>query len=130
MSLSWADLQKYNYTNPPLVQLSRKKEVEQNYISHKEKLKRDTINIHDYIKKNIIGDRKYVFTQNQFPYNLESNIQHDLLWINPELDLDIESIYKLISNEYKSKKIVFFKNVSALQSIKSIIHYHIFVKIS
>lgn len=128
MTISWAFLKQFNCNNPPSMQLSRKSTVEDRYKKHRDNLKKNSISIHEYITNDVIKDNRYVFVQNTFPYNVEDGIKHDLLWINPKYEISIDFISMLITCRYPDKDIVFFKNATTFQSIKSISHYHIFTK--
>jgi hypothetical protein len=75
-------------------------------------------------------NRIIVFRPNDFPYNFEENIAHDLLWSNRPLDA--ETISEIIAEEMrkrKRKEFVYFENPAHLKTIPGIFHIHVFSKI-
>ena len=72
------------------------------------------------IRKNILN-HGYIITINNYPYNVEKNIIHNIIWCNKNKD-EIKNILDCLYNEY-----VFFNNIQENKSIKDIEHYHIFV---
>lgn len=126
---SW-DFIKQFHNNPPSINIKRKKEIEEKYVLHKKKLKDKNINIEDYLDNLLFKNNfKYIITKNDFPYNLENNIEHKLLWINPNyINLfNDKLINEIINMRMRGKTYVYFENIDNNKSIKSIRHYHIFV---
>ena len=86
--------------------------------------------------KNINNNLKsvrYSIAKNTFPYYLQNNIVHILLWL--EEMLDYKSIKKIIldklfdgDEKIMMEKCVFFRNRKDLISIDNIPHIHIFYK--
>ena len=77
---------------------------------------------------------RYSIAKNTFPYYLQNNIVHNLLWL--EEILDYKSIKKIIldklfdgDEKIMSEKCVFFRNRKDLISIDNIPHIHIFIKL-
>ena len=87
--------------------------------------------------KNINNNLKsvrYSIAKNTFPYYLQNNIVHILLWL--EEMLDYKSIKKIIldklfdgDEKIMMEKCVFFRNRKDLISIDNIPHIHIFIKV-
>lgn len=101
------------------------------YHIHKFLLKKNNINLSDYISNKYLKNKKYNLVKNAFPYNLEKNILHLVLWIN---DLNITNIKQIIKKELEIKykkehEFLFFENPKHLRSINDIKHFHIFVKL-
>ena len=67
-----------------------------------------------------------------FPYDIENNVQHYILWFSPFLKYKIYNdknyIKKIINIHFKNKNTVYFMNYHKNRSINKIPHYHIFVK--
>ena len=75
------------------------------------------------IRKNI-SKYGYYISINNYPYNTEKNVIHNIIWCNKNKE-EIKDILDCLYKEY-----VFFKNTENNKSIKDIEHYHIFVNIS
>ena len=65
---------------------------------------------------------KYYLNLNDFPYNVEENIEHWLLWWNNNLDID-----EIIIKKFGNKVITYWVNFPENNSISDIKHAHIFV---
>ena len=123
---SWNNLRVLNPTNPPKYVISRKKEVQDRYNSHVKYLKSINKSTGDYIMETFVKDKDYHLCLNTFPYNCEDGIEHWLLWINPNTNIKLAHVEQILNKNFK--KFVFFRNIIELQSVKSIVHYHVFVK--
>ena len=124
---TWTYLSKYGPNNPPTVKLYRTDEMENKYMEHLSELKKNNIQTHDYIMKTAFPNREpYSLLPNTFPYDLQKGILHWLLWVSPNVDLELDTIKRIIYDKFGSN-CVFFRNISTNQSIKSISHYHIFI---
>ena len=108
------------------ISYSRKGKVEEQYNCHIRKLKRNNINIEEYIMKTIIKDNFFIITKNLFPYNIDY-IDHYLLWINPSYKISYKTLYEYINLKFQGKSFYYFENYIANKSILGIQHYHIFV---
>lgn len=74
----------------------------------------------------------FIFKPNNFPYDIDTNITHYVLWIRPGLNIDNLILINVIKNniEIVFKKLYrfsFIKNCPANKSIPEIEHYHIFI---
>ena len=63
---------------------------------------------------------------NTFPYNIEENISHLLLW--SEEDLTDKKVNEILKNKLNGNKYVYFRNPEHLRSIPSVFHIQVFVK--
>ena len=116
--LTWDFLKKYDHKQ----KLYRKPEIEEKYIAHVQSLNGE---VHEYIMNNIIKANKYIIVDNTFPYDVEENLEHKLLWINPDTVLQEDEVDKIISSVFGET--IYFRNEPKNQSVKGIAHYHIFV---
>ena len=128
-SYNW-DFIKQFHKNSPSIQINRSKEIENKYLEHKLLLIKNKISIHDYIiKKYFEDDCEYKFVNNEFPYHVENNIEHKLLWFNPNINylIDEKYINTLLNKLLFDKNYIYFENIDSNKSIKSIRHIHVFV---
>lgn len=135
--MNWEYLKQFNY-NPPTINLLRQKTVQDNYNNHKININVKNINIEDYIINKYFKDpnSKYYFTLNTFPYNLEDNIKHYIIWLNPIYYNDkqinfnnikhIDFIKSIINVPYDD--FIFFENNIQHRSVLGIRHIHVFIK--
>tara|TARA_B100000902_G_C27005899_1_gene762206 strand:+ start:109 stop:588 length:480 start_codon:yes stop_codon:yes gene_type:complete len=158
MSITWVFLKKY-HLNPPTIMLLRKIDVQKKYINFKKIIKENNNNIKNYILTNFFkNNENIIFIKNNFPYDVELNIYHYILWFNSNsIHLDeIDKLDKLDKNNYEknilkyikyffdNKKIndttinnyifsnyefIFFENIKENKSINSIKHIHVFFKL-
>ena len=119
MTISWKYLKQFHF-NPPNILLPRKEKVQKKYDIHKEKI---GMLIDKYILNTILHNLKYKITINRFPYDIEKNISHHILWISPEYKFERNQVKK----KFKKKKFICYKNKIEVRSIKTIEHYHIFI---
>ena len=129
LPISWNYMKQFNIKNPPTTMIPRDPRVESEYKEHSRLLKSKGISVHDYIMKTFLKDLDYNFAPNTFPYYL-NHIQHWVLWIRPGITISEKEIINKIERNFNvdSNELVIFKNKSSNQSIKSIIHYHIFIQ--
>ena len=131
MPHSWDFISQFSLKNPPTIQLGRKQSVQDSYSKKKKYLQFINKNIHDHLMESLFSDNKeYRYLKNDYPYNLEDNIQHNVLWINPAYNEKYNEEYIIhLLNSFDTEYIVFRNNPSNM-SIPSIIHYHVFTKIN
>ena len=129
LPISWNYMKQFNMKTPPTTMIPRDPRVESEYKEHSKYLKSKGISVHDYIMKTFLKDLDYNFALNTFPYHL-NHIQHWVLWIRPGITISEKEIINKIERNFNvdSNELVIFKNKSNNQSIKSIIHYHIFIQ--
>ena len=122
--ISWFDL-KYNYYN---LNLLRKPHIQHKYDLHLKKYK----NINQTIINKYLSDKLYTLIPNSFPYNIQSNIKHYVLFLHPKLHKNIIYnkffIYHIIKSYIKNKPFLYYINPKKKQSIKNIPHYQVFIK--
>ena len=143
------------HRNPPIETIHRTEFVENKYKIFKFILKQKLkTNNQDYIYKYIINpniQERFILTQNAFKYNLEDNINHLLLWVNPEhklnkiiyqeeinlnqLDYLEDVIFDKLKKKFNKNKLnnlfefIYFENLVNNRSVPGIKHLQIFVKI-
>ena len=111
----------------------RTKETIEKYKIFKLKLNESNISIEDHIKNKYIGDKLYSFDLNAFPYNVDENMVHYVLWINPFYrnkitdkllcELLVNKMIELGYDEYFC-----FENHIKAKSVSDILHYQVFFK--
>lgn len=101
------------------VALLRNKSNSEKY--EKYKISKDFVIFKDYISQNV-NINGYMITYNHFPYNINDNLSHFIIWSN----LEINQIETILNNSFTG--FIFFKNIPQNKSIVEIEHYHIFVK--
>jgi hypothetical protein len=71
-------------------------------------------------------DKDWGITINKFPYNLEKDIFHYVLWFNSSEERSIQEIENVI-NRINPKPVWFINSVEN-RSVKTFFHVHIFTK--
>ena len=159
MSITWSFLKKY-HLNPPTIMLPREIDIQKKYDNFKKIIKNNNNNnIKNYILTNFFkNNENIIFIKNNFPYDVESNIYHYVLWFNSNYCYlnKLNNLDKLNKNNYEknilenikyffdTKKIndttidnyifsnyefIFFENIKENKSINSIKHIHVFFKL-
>jgi len=123
MVLSWNYLEQF-HLNSPNILFPREDIVQKKYDKHKKNI---GMQIDKYIIDIILKNHKYKITINRFPYKLDNNIGHYLLWISPKYKLLQNEIEDIIKKKFKNKKFICFQNKLETRSIKTIEHYQIFI---
>jgi len=95
------------------------------YYQHKEQVG----DVNSYLLTKVLRDKKYILVVNSFPYYLEDNILHYLIWIAPNYSLSSDKIKCIVEERFSDQPYLIYKNYDEYQSIKSIEHYHVFIKI-
>jgi len=103
------------------IQMPRKKEILNNY-----KKFRETLDYEEFEKSIFEDNKSYSIRKNDFPYDIEPNINHYILWIKDE-SLSIEDIIYSSFKIDKKEDILWYRNSPENRSIKTIVHYHIFL---
>lgn len=131
MVLTWDVLIRFNIHSPPTYTLGRSKQVQEKYDRHREWMKSEKVDVKSYINgKFDLETNQIVFTENEFPYNCEEGIRHYIIWISDKYKYNTASLNEYIKTKIKSNtSYVFYKNIPANNSITSVDHYHVFVKI-
>ena len=88
---------------------------------------------HDYsIKaksKDLTNNRNNILmlTRNIFPYDIDSSIDHWLLW-SSDLHLDSKAAEIAVKDILKDSDIILKVNPSYARSIPQVLHFHIFIR--
>lgn len=128
--MDWKTLKNYNFKE----KLNRRPEIQKKYEYEKYIIKKKGLNYDKYLLKKYLHNKLYNLQPNKFPYYLEKNIQHYVLWLNPALKskfIHNQKFIKSILKEYISdKEFIYYMNSYENKSIKSIPHYQVFIKIN
>ncbi|ORX79022.1 hypothetical protein BCR32DRAFT_269730 [Anaeromyces robustus] len=71
-------------------------------------------------------DVYYVFRRNDFPYWLEPNIEHYVLWTSEEFTR--EHAGAIIKEKFPEYDTIYFSNTPEKKSVKGVCHYQIFIR--
>lgn len=84
--------------------------------------------LHLYIKEKVIKNRKIHLTLNRFPYDIEKNVSHWIIWDLRDSDLEKYKrlVYKIFNPKYYD--FIFRINKEKDRSILEIKHCHLFIK--
>lgn len=155
--ISWAEIQDIVATND-LVRLSRKPSDLRYYLIKKQEFKEQHGGTMQFILKEKLqwptpvaptnpkfladpADVKILL--NDFPYGVESNITHFVVWLRAKIPEEangilsadvrarISEFVKLTFQDYfglEPDQVVWFKNWSALQSVTELEHFHVMVQ--
>ena len=74
------------------------------------------------------GSKIISYNENMFPYNLNKNIDHYVLWTTDDMDDKMEEVSKMISYYVEGKKYMFYRNPPNSRSIPDLFHVHVFIK--
>lgn len=123
--MDWNTLILFDFNNN---KIDRKNNVQQAYNNEKKKIK----NYPKFILNTYLDNKLYNLQPNKFPYNLNNNIKHYVLWLHPMLDLKYITNKKLINSILKkyipNNEYIFYMNSYNNRSIKQIPHYQVFIK--
>jgi len=111
------------YTNS---RICRDLKTELEYIEHKKNIAEAHGSISEYIRKKItplLTEEGYVILDNDFPYYLEKEIKHEILW-TAETMKD-ERIHEIIKKERGYNEFLAYANIQANKSVPDVHHYHI-----
>lgn len=120
---SFSALKAYDPDSSPA--LSRKPWVQHAYNQYMARTKPANAILNTF--KEHFPTAKFIIMQNRFPYHVEPDINHLVAWINPKFPdvacADIEAYLHLRGvSDY-----AIFMNSPKNRSVKSILHYHLFV---
>lgn len=122
--------------------LKRNQEVNDAYINYKTNILQEWVSIEDIIKVKYLGasflinpyglkyaieinQPRYSLQPNKYPYDINKNIKHMVLWATVPLNFDeIESILIKELNQ----KFFWFEQNLINKSVKGIWHVHVFVR--
>ena len=121
MATSWNELTPYHCQMVNIL-IHRTLEVNNKYACDKEN---GTCSKNlEHIKNLLIID-SYCILQNNYPYNLEENIDHFCFWFSQKYTMDEALI--IIKNKFNTDNVIIFCNAHSIKSVKEIEHYHIFI---
>ena len=129
--ISWNQLRKYQLV-PPTHKLGRKENIQKLYERHLRSFNNIDITIEEYLVEKYFDedvDKDLYLEKNSFPYNVEENITHYVLWINPSKIINNIQIYLYIDYIFDDNEYVYFENLPQNRSI-NFRHFHIFAKFS
>ena len=123
---SWDFLLQFHLKPPGMFQLKRSIKVQKEYDKYQENPFNNII----FSKNLFYNNDIFMFIKNRFPYNIEYNISHYVLFINPKLkkkftEENINIIIKRLFVPFNS--FIVFENYPQNRSIKNITHYHVFI---
>ena len=142
-TISWDYISQFSFHHPPREVLERSVEMQKKYMAHNRNLKEKGISVSKYLREQLFPhggkDTPYIITTNTFPYNMESGIQHFLIWFNPDLESrnwiqNYSKVQEIIADYCAGQNIcrdtccVYFQNLESMRSVKAIPHIHIFWK--
>lgn len=152
--MNWNNIKKF-HLHPPNQVIERKLEILNKYNDLCSKLKLLDIDMHNYLLDILFNNSdssEYVIRENDFPYHLNDNIKHYVIWFNPlhkkynkyKININNKSnlILEVIKNSHildillkqKSKfiydNVCYFENNNSNRSVKNIKHVQLFIKIN
>ena len=130
MKFTFNFLEKWDFTKE-LSNDSRNKKVRLEYNKFKETLKIKNIKIDDYIMDNFLKDKLYNIVENNYPYNIEKNMLHYVLWVHQKYKITNKKMCNIIidkMNELGYNEYFCFENHKNAKSVLGITHYQIFFR--
>ena len=115
-----SQLSQYTLSNPPLVGLKRKPEIEEAYMKFIQKSENRS-GFLDRIKEKIVRKKIYL-VDNDFPYWTQSNVKHKVCWFK---DTEPQEILTCLKTKYNI--VACWKNTASNCSIQEIKHLHVFI---
>lgn len=124
--VTWYRLSKMNLSYTTF-KFNRIKLIQCKYNQYSKSKQRDIFL--DTVKTQLI-DCNWFITPNRFPYALEKNITHSILWLPYEQSLPVRKIYTMLFEYYKTqnKQIILIHNRIENMSVKSIDHWQMFTR--
>ena len=126
--MDWKTLQRYDFKE----KINRKSEIQDKYEYEKRIIKKKGLDYDKYILKKYLNNKIYNLQPNKFPYDLQKNIKHYVLWLNPALKskfIHNQKFIRSILKEYiPDKQFIYYMNSYQNKSIKPIPHYQVFIK--
>lgn len=121
--ISWEQLKPF-HRKLVSIKLGRKAEVESNYNAFKGLIK----DIRTFLFAKLLKYECPVILPNNFPYDLDDNIEHYCLWwiSDPPQTFYCPEIEKFISEYFHGQEVIYFENNPEARSIQEIKHLHIF----
>lgn len=122
--LSWRQLTKFSYWNPPQ-KIRRHPAVQARY----EVLKKEQPNREKYMMSRLFQNNEVVkWMDNEFPAWVEPGVRHNLLWINPKHGrIDDYDLANTMIQVHTDKPFIFWENLPQNKSVPGIQHFHVFI---
>jgi hypothetical protein len=131
--ISWEEVKRTVMNNEAVGKFPRSKEVDEKYDQHK----RQHGDVEAYLMNTLFpdgkSDQEFNVCPNQFPYNMEPGIEHWLVWGNPHhmnAQEFKEQAPTIISDRFAQFECLWCINPVELQSILSIPHAHVFIRVN
>ena len=128
--ISWNQLRKYQLV-PPTKKLGRKENIQKLYNRYIQSFNKLDTTIEEYLILKYFDedvDKDLYLEKNSFPYNVEDNITHYILWINPKKNINNLQIYQYIDYIFDDTERIYFENLPKNRSV-NFRHFHIFAKL-
>ena len=113
--ITWEQLLEYHLSKPDK-SLLRTKEIQSKYDKYTDILKLNGMSINKYIISVLFSedncDKKFLITKNKFPYNLDKDITHLLIWINPLNKIGQDEVLAYITEHCGKDSFGFNRNVT------------------
>lgn len=132
MNINFEFLENWNFEKA-LPESIRTNTIIRKYNNYNLYLKKNNINKDKYIIEKYLSDSKYSIVKNRFPYNIDSNMQHYVLWIHPYYfnKISNKEICLIIINKMKEinyDEYFCFENHINAKSILGVPHFQVFYK--
>jgi hypothetical protein len=82
----------------------------------------------DYVLEYLLRGSDYRIFKNSFPYDISSSVSQYVLWVHPDIDINMLNVHKIIHSTFNGKELVYFRNPISYRSVPGVSHVHIFVK--
>ena len=124
MKRSWSFLTRHIFAGRASVDLSRTDSMQNRYERHKAYLARHGYTQSRFVMEFYLKDRHTVLIRNHFPYDLDRNITHYVLFADEPLEpAEIDSMLRDI---FDDQSVLWYVNEPAIQSIKDLWHCQVF----
>ena len=130
MIITFDLLNSWSFPNP-FPKNIRSKTILDKYNNFKNSLDKNDIKIEDYILNKFLKNKSYNLILNNYPYNLDENMTHYVLWIHPDyvVNLTNKKIHELLNNkmiELNCNQYFCFENNIQSKSVQGVLHYQVF----
>lgn len=123
------------HRNPPTDKISRNQQIQLKYEKFMNDIKEKNINLNDYIYERFLNKVNVNFIENTFPYDIEDNCYHYVIWFDNEYFKKVTSsinenkiIDNIVRSKFKNNEYIYFENISGNKSVAKIKHFHVFIK--
>ena len=124
--LTWSDLKQYD-CKTPLLKLTRVPIIQAQYEQHKLDVKEQGLTLEKIVEANVLKDRNRSLVPNSYPYDIQPNIKHMILWMRPGYEQTVQDTKRILEKRLGTDVIV-FNNNEENKSIKGMPHYHVFIQ--